>query len=101
MSELKIGHVELTADIHYVAPSTLHIVLSSLTHHVITDIFTSPRLLADESLRATLSARDVFLDGRKKRRRTFFAASDREITANTAGYAAIDGPADLACWISE
>ncbi len=75
--------------------------LSSLTHHVITDIFTEPRLLPDESLRLTLSARDVFLDGRKKRRRTFLAPTDRELTANTGGYAATDAPGEIAAWMAE
>ncbi|GMK54303.1 hypothetical protein CspeluHIS016_0108890 [Cutaneotrichosporon spelunceum] len=88
-------------DIHFVAPHTLRIVLSSLTHHVITDIFNSPRQLYDESLRLTLSARDVFLDGRKKRRRTFLAQTDRELTANTGGYAATDETGDIAAWIAE
>ncbi|BEI87844.1 uncharacterized protein CcaverHIS019_0105620 [Cutaneotrichosporon cavernicola] len=88
-------------DIHFVAPHTLHIVLSSLSHHVITDIFSSPHQLCDESLRLTLSARDVFLDGRKKRRRTFLAQTDRELTANTGGYAATGATGDIAAWIAE
>lgn len=77
------------------------VVLDSLTYHVVTDILSSPTQQPIESLRATLSARDVFLDCARRRRRKFQAASDKDLTANTTGWAALDATGDIVTWTAE
>lgn len=77
------------------------VVLDSLTYHFIGDILTTPRLLPSESLRATLSARDVFLDCARRRHRKLLVASDREMTANTVGWEGLDTFGDIVTWAAE
>lgn len=93
----------LTSGIHFTAPSTVLVVLGTLTHHVILDVTTEPKLAPlAESLRLSLAARDAFLDvSRNTTLRTLLMTSDRELTASTAGYAVLGGSFDIVTWITE
>lgn len=82
--------------------TTVTVVLASLTYHLIEDVFSAPKLGSKiDSLRLTLSARDVFLDCAKRRRRGFVAMTDREFTAHTAGWAPLDASGDIVSWMAE
>jgi hypothetical protein len=82
--------------------TSLTVVLSTLTYHIINDITTTPVLAPMiDSLRATLAARDVFVDCTRRRRRGFYTANDKEYTAHTAGWAALDDSGDIMSWMAE
>lgn len=83
------------------APDTLTVVLSSLTYHVIEKIRSTPTLAPLESLRCTLSSRDIALEGFRNRRRKYNYASDRELTTHAVGWAAVDSSGDIVSFLDE
>lgn len=91
----------LIAGLHLSSPTTLVVVLDSLTFHIISGILTAPILQPVDSLRATLSARDVFLDCARRRRRKFQSTTDRALTASTTGLEALDFTGDILTWMTE
>ncbi|KAL1405531.1 hypothetical protein Q8F55_009169 [Vanrija albida] len=91
------------AGIHFLAPSTVLLVLGTLTHHVILDVTTEPKLApVEESLRLSLAARDAFLDvSRNTALRNLYLTTDLELTASTAGYVTLGSSFDIATWLTE
>lgn len=87
--------------LHVTAPDTLTVVLSSLTYHVIEHITSKPALAPLDSLRSTLSSRDIALEGFRNRRRKYNYASDRELTTHAVGWDAMDASGDIVSFLDE
>lgn len=90
-----------TSGLHVTAPDTLTVVLSSLTYHVIEHITSTPTLAPLDSLRPTLSSRDIALEGFRNRRRKYNYASDRELTTHAVGWEAMDASGDIVSFLDE
>ncbi|ORY34017.1 transcription factor IIIC subunit delta N-term-domain-containing protein [Naematelia encephala] len=80
------------------------IVLSSLSHHIIADLSTEPVLAPlIDSLKLSILAREAFIDlttqeSYTRARHAMSSSSDREISAYTSGWAAMD---TTFAWVTE
>ncbi|KAK4686225.1 general transcription factor 3C polypeptide 4, partial [Tremellales sp. Uapishka_1] len=93
--------------IHSGSPTTLFIVLSSLTHHLVTDLQTDPKLAPSlDSLRQTVATRDVFLayiqeDFLVRNRFRVASKEERGITAHTSGWSMVGDWGNVMSWVCE
>lgn len=85
----------------------LLVTLAGLTQHLITDIWTEPKLAPlTESLRLSVAVRDCFLlfvndEGMNRDRHKMSAKDNKEMTANTGAFASVGPHAQLASWVTE